>query len=56
MNTKNPFPGWQTVAQAVKETGYTRQRIHQIITEKSVSYREIFGRVLVPKPFPYNRD
>lgn len=41
--------------QAAKQTGYTRQRIHQFAKLNPKLHRNIYGRSLVRDPFPLNK-
>lgn len=54
MATKcKPIPGWQTMQQASAQSGYTRQRIHQLAQLDAKLFREVYGRTLVRDPFPH---
>lgn len=52
VNAVNPMKGWQTVGDAVRERGVSRQRIHQILDEQDIKCQLMLGVLLVPKPFP----
>jgi len=49
---KSHVKGWQTISEAARERGVTRQRIHQLVDAYKVRTRTIYGIFLVPKPFP----
>lgn len=49
---RSHIKGWQTMAEAAKEKGITKQRIHQLVNADRVPHREMLGVLLVPRPFP----
>ena len=44
--------GWQTVTDAERQSGTSRQRIHVLVKQKRIPHREILGIKLVPNPLP----
>lgn len=49
---RSHLKGWQTLTEAAAQSGLSRQRIHILIQQKRLPYREIMGILLVPVPLP----
>lgn len=53
---KSPIKGWQPISAAVKRLGITRQRIHQLIIDKIIPHKLVYGAKWVPDPLKYKPD